>query len=54
MKIKLFFVFGSKKLECQGKKKEVVNIDDEEESVNEELILQDGEYINNIDLNGID
>ena len=36
------------------KKKKVVNIDDEEESVNEELILQDGEYNNNIDLNGID
>ena len=53
MTIKLLFVFCSKKLKCQEKKK-VVNIDDEEESVNEELILQEGEYNNNIDLNGID
>ena len=41
-------------LNAREKKKEVVNIDDEEESVNEELILQEGEYNNNIDLNGID
>ena len=35
-------------------KKEIVNVNDDEETVNEKTTLEDDEHDDNIDLNGVD